>query len=359
MSDQPSISSLNEVVDLRTALEADGRRLVLTNGCFDLLHTGHVRYLRQARALGDALVVALNGDASVRRLKGPGRPLNPAEDRAEVLMGLESVDRVVVFEGDRATGVFEAVRPHVYCKGGDYTVENLNAEEREALDQAGSEIIIVPLVPGQSTSQALRKLEGDGERKLRLGVLGSGSGSNLEAIYQAIEAGTLDAEVPLVISDVDGARILDRARGRGSETVFVDPGPYRTKLGAPAQKEICDRLKAARVDVVVLAGFMRIVKAPVLDEFDGRIVNIHPSLLPKFPGLESWKQALEAGESIAGVTVHFVDAGMDTGPIIAQEEVPIEPGDTPKSLHARIQKVEHVLYPRVIGELGAKLRDCI
>jgi phosphoribosylglycinamide formyltransferase-1 len=111
------------------------------------------------------------------------------------------------------------------------------------------------------------------------------------------------------------------------------------------------RLQEAKVDLVVLAGYMRMVKAPLLEAFPGRVVNIHPSLLPKFPGLEAWRQALESGETETGCTVHLVDEGMDTGPILAQERVPILPGDTSESLHARIQVAEHRLYPRVIADL--------
>ncbi len=139
-------------------MERDGHRLVLTNGCFDLLHAGHVRYLQQARALGDALAVALNSDESVRQLKGAGRPLNPQEDRAEVLAALGAVDYVVIFENKRATGILRKVRPHVYAKGGDYTPESLDPEERAALTESGSEIKILPLVPGRSTTAVLGRM---------------------------------------------------------------------------------------------------------------------------------------------------------------------------------------------------------
>ena len=144
----------------RDALDAAGRRLVFTNGCFDLLHAGHVRYLRQARALGDALAVGLNSDRSVRELKGAGRPLNPQEDRAEVLCALGCVDYVVIFDSPRATGVLRAVRPHVYAKGGDYTPDSLDAEERAALQAGGAEIRILPLVPGRSTTALLERMHG-------------------------------------------------------------------------------------------------------------------------------------------------------------------------------------------------------
>lgn len=143
---------------VRDAMDAEGRRLVFTNGCFDLLHAGHVRYLRQARALGDALAVGLNSDRSVRELKGDGRPLNTQDDRAEVLAALGSVDYVVIFDGKRATEVILAVRPHIYAKGGDYTPESLDAGERDALSRSGAEIRILPLVPGRSTTGTLEKV---------------------------------------------------------------------------------------------------------------------------------------------------------------------------------------------------------
>jgi phosphoribosylglycinamide formyltransferase 1 len=190
--------------------------------------------------------------------------------------------------------------------------------------------------------------------KLKLGVLGSGKGSNYRAIQDAIEAGTVDAEVVLVISDVENAGILDLARSRGVEARFIPPGRFRTKLEPDIEVLYAAALRDAGVDLVVLAGYMRLLKSPMLEAFPQRIVNIHPSLLPKFPGIESWKQALEAGETVTGVTVHYVDAGMDTGPIIAQREVPVMPDDTPETLHARIQVAEHVIYPEVIRKLAAQ-----
>ena len=137
---------------------ADGQKLVFTNGCFDVLHAGHVRYLEGARQLGDALVVGLNGDDSVRALKGENRPINGEDDRAEVLAGLRSVDAVVIFPDVRATALIEKLRPDVYVKGGDYTVESLNAEERDVLQAIGCGIAFVPLVPGRSTTSTLAKM---------------------------------------------------------------------------------------------------------------------------------------------------------------------------------------------------------
>ncbi len=346
------LSDSSEVAILRDELDAAGRRLVFTNGCFDLLHAGHVRYLAGARALGDALVVGLNSDASVRALKGEGRPLNGVDDRAEVLAALRCVDRVVAFEGERATSLIRALRPHVYVKGGDYTPETLNAGEREALRGVGAEIEILPLVPGRSTSSTLAAMREGAACGLRLGVLGSGRGSNLAAIFAAIDAGELDAEVAIVVSDVADAPILERARERGVPAVHVDPGGDPRRLAPPAQKEIADRLRAAGVDLVVCAGFLKVLKAPLLEPFAGRIINIHPSLLPKHPGLRAWEQALAAGDSEAGCTVHHVTESVDEGPVIKQGSVPVEEGDTPESLHARIQELEHQLLPQAIAELG-------
>jgi len=142
---------------IRDEMQAQGRKLVFTNGVFDLLHVGHVRYLQQARRLGDALAVAVNGDASVRALKGDTRPINPEQDRAEVLAALECVTYVTIFPDVRVTGVLAVVRPQVYAKGGDYTVESLDPGERQALEAAGSEICILALVPGKSTTAIIRK----------------------------------------------------------------------------------------------------------------------------------------------------------------------------------------------------------
>ena len=151
------LQTLAELAVIRAALEAQGRRLVFTNGCFDLLHVGHVRYLQEARALGDALLVALNGDESVRALKGPTRPINSEQDRAEVLAALACVDFVTLFHTPRVTAVIRAVRPHIYAKGGDYTVESLDPGERAALAKAGTEIRILPLVPGKSTTATIER----------------------------------------------------------------------------------------------------------------------------------------------------------------------------------------------------------
>ena len=153
------LKTAGELAVMRAQMHARGQKLVFTNGCFDLLHAGHVRYLQAARALGEALVVALNGDDSVRALKGPKRPINDERDRAEVLAGLACVDFVTIFHDPRVTDVIAKVRPHVYAKGGDYTVDSLDPGERAALESAGTEIRILPLVPGKSTTAMLERME--------------------------------------------------------------------------------------------------------------------------------------------------------------------------------------------------------
>ncbi|MDB6067106.1 MAG: purN [Pedosphaera sp.] len=190
------------------------------------------------------------------------------------------------------------------------------------------------------------------ERKYRLGVLGSGKGSNFVSIAEACAAGVVPAEVALVISDVADAPILDRARERNLAAQFIPPGKFRTKLDEEAERAYIDALQKAEVDLVVLAGFMRILKGDFLKAFAQRVVNIHPALLPSFPGLEAWKQALDYGVKVTGVTVHFVDQGVDTGPILAQKTVPVMAEDTPATLHTRIQDAERVLYPSVIAALA-------
>ena len=193
--------------------------------------------------------------------------------------------------------------------------------------------------------------------QFKLGVLGSGKGSNLVAVAEACEQGKLAAEVALVLSDVEGAGILSQAERLGVAHRFVSPGDYRTKLDEDAERAYIAALREAEVDLVVLAGFMRILKGEFLRAFEGRVVNVHPSLLPSFPGLEAWKQAMDHGVKYTGVTVHYVDQGIDSGPIIAQEPVAVREDDTPESLYARIQEVERVFYPKVIGEILEKLRD--
>jgi rfaE bifunctional protein nucleotidyltransferase chain/domain len=153
----PKLHIPEELARVRDEFAATGKRLVFTNGCFDLLHVGHVRYLQAARALGDALLVAVNGDVSVRALKGPTRPINNEQDRAEVLGALACVDYLTIFHTERVTELVQVIRPQVYAKGGDYTVASLDAGERGALEAVGAEIRILPLVPGKSTTSIIEK----------------------------------------------------------------------------------------------------------------------------------------------------------------------------------------------------------
>lgn len=189
--------------------------------------------------------------------------------------------------------------------------------------------------------------------KLKLGILGSGKGSNFRAIADAIARGELDAEVRIVISDVESAGILTLASERGYRAEFLAPGRFKTKLEPEAEARLVAMLMDAGVEWVVLAGYMRMIKSPLLEAFPRRIINIHPSLLPAFPGLAAWEQAVLAKATKSGCTVHFVDEGMDTGEIIAQAEVPVLADDTPSSLHARIQIEEHRLYPDVLRRIAA------
>ncbi|HVU08670.1 MAG TPA: phosphoribosylglycinamide formyltransferase [Verrucomicrobiae bacterium] len=186
----------------------------------------------------------------------------------------------------------------------------------------------------------------------KLGVLGSGKGSNFVAIADAIAAGQIPAEIAIVLSDVENVGILERARERNLPAKFIPPGKFRTKLDEDAEREFVKILREAKVDLIVLAGFMRVLKGDFLRAFEGKIVNIHPSLLPSFPGLEAWKQALDYGVKMTGCTVHFVDAGVDSGAIIGQQTVPVLDGDTPESLHQRIHAAEHELYPKCVAAIA-------
>lgn len=158
MSAHEKIISLEQLPAWRDSLREAGKRLVVTNGCFDLLHAGHVTYLEQAAALGDLLLVGCNGDESVRQLKGEGRPLNPEADRALVLSALESVGSVVVFPERRAEDFLRLAKPDVYVKGGDYTPETLDAGERVAVESGGGEIVIIPFVLGKSTTDIIQRM---------------------------------------------------------------------------------------------------------------------------------------------------------------------------------------------------------
>ena len=187
---------------------------------------------------------------------------------------------------------------------------------------------------------------------LKLGVLGSGSGSNMQSVLDAIAAGNLNAEVRLVLSDVPDARILERARSHRILCDWLNCAPFKTKLDGAAEQRCIDMLKARGIDTVVLAGFMRIVKPGLLKAFPLRVLNIHPALLPAFPGLHAWQQALEYGAKVAGCTVHFVTDQLDHGPIIAQAGLAVRSGETADSLAARVLALEHQLYPRVVQWLA-------
>lgn len=190
------------------------------------------------------------------------------------------------------------------------------------------------------------------EQTFRIGVLGSGKGSNFVAIAEACAAGKIPAAIALVLSDVETAGILAHARERNIPARFIPPGKFRTKLDEEAENAYIQALRDVKVDLIVLAGFMRVLKGDFLRAFEGRIVNIHPSLLPSFPGLEAWKQAFEAGVKATGCTVHFVDAGVDSGPIIGQQTVSVLDEDTPETLHKRIHAAEHELYPKCVAAIA-------
>ena len=179
----------------------------------------------------------------------------------------------------------------------------------------------------------------------KVGVLVSGRGSNLQALIDAARRGELGGEVAVVVSNVESALGLERARKAGVPAVFRD---HRGKKREAFDAEIVEILQAHHVDLVCLAGFMRLLSPVFVRAFPGRIVNIHPALLPAFPGLEAQRQAWEHGAKVSGATVHLVDEGLDSGPIVAQEAVPVLSTDTPDTLAARILEAEHRLYPRAV-----------
>jgi phosphoribosylglycinamide formyltransferase-1 len=189
---------------------------------------------------------------------------------------------------------------------------------------------------------------------LKIAVLGSGKGSNFRAILNAAMAGQLKIQPVLAISDHPEAGLLSLAENLGVATQVVSEPKFRTRLSDEVEARLVEDIRASGAELIVLAGWMRLVKSPMLEAFPRRIINIHPSLLPAFPGLEAWKQALAAGVEKTGCTVHFVDGGMDTGEIIAQSEVLVLPGDTAETLHARIQEAEHRLYPEVIARFARR-----
>jgi phosphoribosylglycinamide formyltransferase-1 len=183
----------------------------------------------------------------------------------------------------------------------------------------------------------------------RVAVFASGSGSNFQAILDAARSGELDVSVELLVCDRPKAKVVERAQIAGVETFAFRPKDYESR--EQYETEIAGLLRQKQIDLVVLAGYMRIVGETLLKAYEGRIINIHPSLLPSFPGLDAIGQALRHGVKVTGVTVHFVDGGMDTGPIIAQRAVEIAENDTEETLAEKIHAVEHALYPYVIQQI--------
>jgi phosphoribosylglycinamide formyltransferase 1 len=187
-------------------------------------------------------------------------------------------------------------------------------------------------------------------KKLRIAVLVSGSGSNLQALIDAGREPAFPAEVAVVLSNVPGALALERARSAGIPTVVMDHKLYSTREAY--EEALISALRPMDVGLVCLAGFMRILTGHFLQAFPGQVINIHPALLPAFPGMHAVRQALEYGVKVTGCTVHLVDAGTDTGPIIAQVAVPVLAGDDEKTLGSRVQEQEHALYPAVVRLFG-------
>lgn len=189
----------------------------------------------------------------------------------------------------------------------------------------------------------------------KLAIFASGSGTNFQAIVDGVKTGKITAEVALMVCDKKGAFVIERAVKEQIPTFVFQAKDYESK--ADYEKEILHLLKEKEIDFIVLAGYMRLIGPTLLNEYEGRIVNIHPSLLPAFPGKDAIGQALRAGVKVSGVTVHYVDAGMDTGPIIAQKAIEIVEDDTVETVAGKIHQVEHELYPKVIQQLMEKLDE--
>jgi phosphoribosylglycinamide formyltransferase 1 len=183
---------------------------------------------------------------------------------------------------------------------------------------------------------------------LKLAIFGSGSGTNCQAIIDAIEAGTLDAEIKCILSDVKEAYILERARKHQIPAIYIDCAPFKTKLDGAAEQQLLNILAEHDVNFIALAGFMRIVKEGLLNAYAGRMINIHPSLLPSFPGLDGGRQAFDYGVKYTGCTVHFVDAGVDTGAIINQRMIEIADDDSLETMMQKLHAQEHIAYPEAL-----------
>ena len=188
---------------------------------------------------------------------------------------------------------------------------------------------------------------------LNIAVFGSGSGTNYQAIADAITAGELDARIVCVFADFEDATILDRARTLGHPAYYIDCAPFKSKLDTHAEERVLGLLEEHGADFIVLAGFMRIVKPRLLEAYAGQVVNIHPSLLPKFPGLHAAEQAFAAGETEMGCTVHYVDAGIDTGEVIIQRSVSVESDDTLDTVMVKVHAQEHQAYPEALRQIAA------
>ena len=186
----------------------------------------------------------------------------------------------------------------------------------------------------------------------KIAVFASGSGSNFQALADAVDNGSLEAHIELVVCDKPGAKVIDRARKLNIPVYTFVPNTFLSK--AAFEQDIVNELKKHDVEWIALAGYMRLIGEVLLNAYEGRIINIHPSYLPAFPGKDAVGQALEAGVSETGVTIHFVDSGMDTGPVIDQVKIPVLPGDTSDTLQQRIQQAEHKLYPAILHKLLQK-----
>ncbi len=184
------------------------------------------------------------------------------------------------------------------------------------------------------------------EKRANVAVFASGTGSNFDAIMNSPDR---NFDVVRLVSDKPKAHVIGKAASFGIQTIVFDPSDYEDK--SAYEQELLEQLKRARVEWIVLAGYMRVLGETILDEYKGKIINIHPSLLPSFRGIDAVGQALDAGVKVSGVTIHYVDEGIDTGEIIAQEAVTVFPHDTKESLQRRIQQVEHNIYPRVLNKL--------